>query len=69
MPPTDTRTGDTRRDPHALLVAAALLLLLRAGVTVWEENHPPAPPDGIGGLTPQSAPRMIFSGSATRRAP
>ena len=46
MPPTEThagetRIGDTHRDPSALLVLAALLLLLRAGVTIWEHANPP----------------------------
>ncbi len=42
MPPIEARPGDTRRDPLPLLVLAALLLLLRIGVTVWEQRHPPA---------------------------
>jgi hypothetical protein len=42
MPPADRRTGDTRRDPRALIAAALLLLLLRAGVTVWEDRNLPA---------------------------
>jgi thiol:disulfide interchange protein len=45
MPPTDGRRGDSRRDPMALLVVAALLLLLRVGVTIWEERHPPRSAD------------------------
>ena len=68
MPPAETRAGDTRRDPRALFVAAALLLLLRVGVTVWEERHPPASADGIGGIAPNTAPRLIFSGPAVPRA-
>jgi hypothetical protein len=68
MPPTDGRTGDTRRDPRALIVAAALLLLLRAGVTLWEDAHRPAPGDGPGGLMPQAAPGFTFHGSTTRRS-
>jgi hypothetical protein len=42
MPPTETRVGDTRRDPAPLLALAVVLLLLRVGVTVWEHAHPPA---------------------------
>ena len=66
MPRAETGTGDTRRNPRALLAAAALLLLLRIGVTIWEERHPPISPDGVGSLAPQATPRMIFSGSTVR---
>jgi hypothetical protein len=66
MPRAEGSAGDTRRDPRTLLAAAALLLVLRAGVTVWEERHPPASPDGVGSLAPQATPRMIFSGSTVR---
>jgi hypothetical protein len=41
MPPTETRVGDSRRDPAALLVLAVVLLALRVGVTMWEHAHPP----------------------------
>ena len=66
MPRAEAGAGDTRRDPRALLAAAALLLLLRAGVTGWEERHPPANADGVGALAPDATPRMIFSGSVVR---
>jgi thiol:disulfide interchange protein len=33
--------GDTRRDPHILLIVAALLLLARIATGVWEAQHPP----------------------------
>ena len=39
MPPTETRAGDSRRDPVPLIVVAALLLALRIGVTMWEQAH------------------------------
>jgi hypothetical protein len=42
MPPTDGRAGDSRRDPVALMVVAAVLLLARVGVTVWEQQNAPA---------------------------
>lgn len=41
MPPTETRIGDSRRDPLVLIAVAVLLLLLRVGVTMWEHAHPP----------------------------
>ncbi len=46
MPPTETRTGDSRRDPAPLIVLAVVLLLLRVGVTLWEDAHPPGPSAG-----------------------
>ena len=55
MPPAETRTGDTRRDPRALLAVAALLLLLRVGVTAWEERHPPVSHDAMSWVEPQDA--------------
>jgi hypothetical protein len=66
MPP-----GDTRHDPRALLALAALLLLLRIGVTVWEEQHPPVRPDATGSVTPNASPsgHFFFSWPAARRTP
>jgi MYXO-CTERM domain-containing protein len=56
MPQADVRTGDTRRDPRGLLALAALLLLLRVGVTVWEEHRPPAPTgSAMNWVEPQAA--------------
>lgn len=55
MAPTETRRGDTRRDPRALWILAAALLMLRVGVTLWERAHPAAdatPP----GMPPATAP-------------
>ena len=72
MPRAETRRGDTVRDPRALLALAALLLLLRASVTAWEDRHPPVRPDATGGVMPGAPPsgRFFFSsGSATRRTP
>jgi hypothetical protein len=44
MPPTETKPGDSRRDPIVLILVAALLLVLRVGVTAWERQNAP-PPD------------------------
>lgn len=38
MPAAELR-GDTRRDPRALLIVAALLLLARVATGVWEARH------------------------------
>jgi hypothetical protein len=43
MPPTETRPGDSRRDPIVLILIAALLLVLRVGVTAYEQSNAPAP--------------------------
>jgi hypothetical protein len=71
MPRAEARRGDTVRDPRVLLALATLLVLLRIGITVWEERHPPARPDQPGSVMPGTAPPVQFfhSGSAVRRTP
>lgn len=63
MPPADTPRGDTCRDPRALIAVAVLLLMLRVGVSVWEERHPPRPPDGFGDPAAPGTPHVSISGS------
>ena len=55
MPPTETRTGDSRRDPVVLIAIAAALLLLRIGVTVWEGRHPLEAVDQVRWVEPARA--------------
>ena len=45
MPPIETRIGDSRREPWALWILIAVLLLLRIVATAWEQHHPPASRD------------------------
>ena len=50
MPPAEPAppAGSTRARPAALLVAAALLLVARVVVGLYEERHPPSMPDLVG---------------------
>jgi len=60
MPPAETRHGDTRRDPAWLLVAAALLLLARVALGVWEERHVPARANAVHWVPAEIAPAVAM---------
>ena len=56
MPPTETRIGDTRRDPMPLIALAIVLMLLRVGVTMWEHANPPEAADSDHSIPGPGAP-------------
>lgn len=47
--------GTSRPSPMWLLVIAALLLVVRIGVTVWEERHPPVARELVEWVAPEDA--------------
>ncbi len=58
MPPAEARTGNTRRDPGWLLVAAAVLLLARVSLGVWEQYHVPMRTDLVHWVPAADAPAI-----------
>ena len=67
MPTTEPR-GDTVRDPRVLLAVAVLLLLLRGGLTAWEDQRHALMPQSANPSAPDSSsgPHFSFSHSFTR---
>jgi hypothetical protein len=62
MPPSDRRTGPTRRTPLALLIVAGALLVARVALGIWYEVHPAERPELVTWTSPPAPGRSTASG-------
>ena len=60
MPPAEhaVASGPSRRDPAVLWLVAAALLVARVATGIYEEKHPPPPPDLVAWVPAVSAPAI-----------